>query len=62
MLATVLTVGVYVICISTGIFLIVELYRYVKRKLTKEPEPETSPTHLNVIDWSDSKEPPKRQM
>lgn len=60
MLPTIITVCVYVICISTAIYFIVEMYRYVKRNLTKEPEPETPQTHFNIIDWSDSKEPPNR--
>jgi hypothetical protein len=60
MLATIITVCVYIICISTAAFFIGEIYRFVKRKLVKEPEPEMPPTHFNIIDWSDSKElPPK---
>lgn len=60
MLATIITVCVYIICASTAVFFIGEIYRFVKRKLVKKPEPETPPTHFNIIDWSDSKEPPKR--
>lgn len=58
MLPTIITVCVYVICISTAIYFVGEIYRFVKSKFVKQPEPETPPTHFNIIDWSDSKEPP----
>ena len=38
MKALIITIGVYVVVISTAIFFIGETYRFVKRKLTKEPE------------------------
>lgn len=60
MLPTIITVCVYVICISTGIYFIGEIYRFVKRKLTKEPESETPQTTANLFDLPDSQEPPKR--
>jgi hypothetical protein len=60
MLPTIITVSVYVVVISNAAYLIVEMYRFVKKKLTKAPEPETPPTHFNIIDWSDSEEPPNR--
>lgn len=60
MLGTVVTVLVYVVLISTATYLVVELYRFVKSRLTKEPETETPETTLDLFDLPESQEPPKK--
>lgn len=60
MIPTIITVCVYIIVISNAAYLIVEMYRFVKRKIVKEPRRKMPPSHFNFIGWSDSEElPPK---
>jgi len=60
MLPTIITVCVYVICISTAVYFIGEIYRFVKRKLVKEPEVETPETTFNLFDLPDWDKPPRK--
>jgi hypothetical protein len=62
MIPTIITVWVCVTCISSATYLVVELYRFVKRKLVKEPEPERPQTTFSLVDLPEYREPTKKSL
>jgi hypothetical protein len=62
MLPTIIAVCVYVIVISNAAYLVVEMYRFVKRKLVKEPEPERPQTTFSLVDLPEYREPTKKSL
>ncbi|MGA2264605.1 MAG: hypothetical protein ABSH28_24645 [Acidobacteriota bacterium] len=66
MLPTIIAVCVYVIVISNAAYLVVEMYRFVKRKFVKEPEPErpqtTFSTTFSLVDLPEYREPTKKSL
>lgn len=61
MLPTIITVCVYVIVLSTAIYFVVEIYQFVKSKLTREPEVETPQRTFSFFDLPDSEARSKTQ-
>jgi len=62
MLPTIIAVCVYVIVISNAAYLVVEMYRFVKRKFVKEPEPERPQTTFSLVDLPEYREPTKKSL